>query len=123
MNKSSSTMAEQVAQAAIAIGERRTRHAAKSVNVMLSDNTLVITPHGALSPAETALDKTAAGSAKVSKNSTACCSTARALRWVICRQLSRTSREVTTMRRLLTLVVLLAVVLGGVGLAARLVDR
>ena len=65
MNKSNSTMAEQVAQAAIAFEERRTGHAPKSVTVVLSDNTLVITLHGALSPAETALAKTAAGAAQI----------------------------------------------------------
>jgi len=65
MNKSNSTMAEQVAQAAIAFEERRTGHAPKSVTVVLSDNTLVITLHGALSPAETALAKSPAGAAKV----------------------------------------------------------
>ena len=65
MNKSDSSMAEQVAQAAIAFEERRTGHAPKSVTVVLSDNTLVITVHGALSPAETALAKTVGGAAKV----------------------------------------------------------
>ena len=65
MNKSNSTMAEQVANAAIAFEERRTGHAPKSVTVVLSDNTLVITVHGALSPAETVLAKTTAGAAKV----------------------------------------------------------
>jgi uncharacterized protein YbcI len=65
MNKSNSTMAEQVAQAAIAFEERRTGHAPKSVTVVLSDSTLVITVHGALSPAETAVAKTTAGAAKV----------------------------------------------------------
>ena len=65
MNKSNATMAEQVAQAAIAFEERRTGHVPKSVTVVLSDNTLVITVHGALSPAETALAKTAGGAAKV----------------------------------------------------------
>ena len=58
-------MAEQIAQAAAAFEERRTGHAPRSVTVVLSDNTLVITLHGALSPAEAALAKTPAGAAKL----------------------------------------------------------
>ncbi len=65
MNKSESTMAEQIAQAAAAFEERRTGHAPRSVTVVLNDNTLVITLHGALSPAEAALAKTPAGAAKL----------------------------------------------------------
>jgi hypothetical protein len=55
MNQSISTMAQQIAQAASAFEERVTGHAPKSVTVVLCDNTLVITLHGALSPAEKAL--------------------------------------------------------------------
>ena len=55
MQKSNSMMAQQVAQAASAFQERRTGHAPQSVTVVLSEDVLVITLHGAL----TAADKTA----------------------------------------------------------------
>jgi uncharacterized protein YbcI len=59
------TMAKQIAQAAMAFEERRTGHAPHSVTVVLSENTLVITLHGALSPAEKALAQSPAGAAQV----------------------------------------------------------
>jgi uncharacterized protein YbcI len=59
------TMAKQIAQAAMAFEERRTGHAPQSVTVVLSENTLVITLHGALSPAEKALAQSPAGAAQV----------------------------------------------------------
>ena len=65
MIKSDSTMAQQIAHAAIAFEKNRTGHTPKSVTVVLSDNTLMITLHGALSPAERALAKTPDGAAKV----------------------------------------------------------
>jgi len=66
MDKSKSTMAQQIAQAAIAFEQRRTgKHVPTSVTVVLSDGTLVITLHEALSPAERALSKTEAGAAQV----------------------------------------------------------
>ena len=66
MNKSESTMAQQIAQAAIAFEQRRTgNHVPKSVTVVLSEGTLVITLHEALSPAERTLAKTSAGAAQV----------------------------------------------------------
>ena len=65
MIKSSSTVAKQIAQASIAFEQQRTGHAPKSVTVVLSENTLVITLHGALSPAEKALAKSPAGAAQV----------------------------------------------------------
>jgi uncharacterized protein YbcI len=60
-----STVAQQIARAASAFEERRTGHAPESVNVVLSEDTLVITVHGVLSPAEKALAKTPAGAAQV----------------------------------------------------------
>src|SRR5204862_5164223 len=61
-----STMAQEIAKAAIAFEQRRTgNHVPKSVTVVLSEGTLVITLHEALSPAEKALAKSAAGAAKV----------------------------------------------------------
>ncbi len=65
MIKSNPTMAQQIAQAAIAFEQKRTGHTPQSVTVVLSDNTLMITLHGALSPAEKALAKTPDGAAKV----------------------------------------------------------
>ena len=65
MNKPESTMAERVARAAYAFERQRTGHSPASVTVVLSGTTLVITLHGALSPAELALAKKPAGAAQV----------------------------------------------------------
>ena len=65
MEQPTLTMAQQVAQAASAFQQQRTGHAPKAVTVVLSDNTLVITLHGVLSPAEEALAKSPAGTAQV----------------------------------------------------------
>ena len=61
MDKYDSIMAQQIAEAASAFEERRTGHVPKSVTVVLSDNTLVITLHEALSPAERALANSPGG--------------------------------------------------------------
>jgi uncharacterized protein YbcI len=66
MDKPNLTMAQQVAQAAIAFQRQRTGHAPKAVTVVLSEDTLVITLHGALTPAEEAVaKKSPAGAAQV----------------------------------------------------------
>ena len=65
MNKSKSTMAQQLAQAARDLQQQRTGHAPKSVTVVLSEDTLAITLHGALSPAEKALARTPVGATQV----------------------------------------------------------
>jgi uncharacterized protein YbcI len=65
MIKSNAPIAKRIAQAAIAFEKRRTGHAPKSVTVVLSENTLVITLHGALSPAEKALARSPAGATQV----------------------------------------------------------
>ena len=65
MDKSSLTMAQQIAQAASAFEEQRTGLAPSSVTVVLSEETLVITLHGALSPAEKALAQNSAGASQV----------------------------------------------------------
>jgi len=65
MVKSNSNMAQQIAEAASAFEQERTGILPKSVTVVLSENTLVITLHGALSPAERELAKSAAGAAQV----------------------------------------------------------
>jgi uncharacterized protein YbcI len=58
-------MAEQIAQAAHGFERHTTGHVPKSVTVVLSDETLVVTLHGALSPAERALAQDADGAAQV----------------------------------------------------------
>lgn len=65
MIKSNGNIAKQIAEAAIAFEQNRTGHTPKSVTVVLSDNTLMITLHGALSPAERALAKSPEGAARV----------------------------------------------------------
>ncbi len=66
LTKSKVTMAQQIAQAAIAFEQRRTgNHVPKSVTVVLSEGTLVITLHEALSLAERALAKSPAGAAQM----------------------------------------------------------
>ncbi len=65
MRKSNPTMAQQVAEAASAFQHESTGHAAKSVSVVLSEGTLVVTLHGALTPAEKVLAQTLAGASQV----------------------------------------------------------
>jgi uncharacterized protein YbcI len=65
MIKSNANMAQQIAEAAIGFEQKRTGHTPKSVTVVLSDNTLMITLHEALSPAERALAKSPEGAAQV----------------------------------------------------------
>jgi len=59
------TMAQQVAKAIIVSQEQRTGYPPKAVTVVLSDDTLVVTLHEALSPAEKALSRTPEGAAQV----------------------------------------------------------
>jgi len=65
MVKSNSKMAKQVALAASAFEHNQTGHVPKSVTVVLSEETVLITLRGALSLAETALAKEPAGAAQV----------------------------------------------------------
>ncbi len=66
MNETKTSMAQQIARAAMAFEQRRTgNHGPKSVTVVLSEGTLVITLHEALSPAEKALARTPAGASQV----------------------------------------------------------
>jgi len=58
-------MAEQIAQAVSTFEHRCTGHVPQSVTVVMSDDTLVITLHGSLSPAERVLAQTPAGAAQV----------------------------------------------------------
>jgi uncharacterized protein YbcI len=59
------TMAQQVAQAVSVFQQRRTGYPPKAVTVVLSEDTLVVTLHDALSPAEKVLARTPEGAAQV----------------------------------------------------------
>jgi uncharacterized protein YbcI len=65
MEQTTETMAEQIAQAAIAFQRQRTGHEPKSVSVVIGGDTVVVTLHGALSPAEQAMAQSPEGAAKV----------------------------------------------------------
>ncbi len=65
MNTIPLSLAEQIAEVASAYQGRTTGHAPTSVTVNLSDDTLVVTLHEALTPAEQALVQTAEGAAQV----------------------------------------------------------
>jgi uncharacterized protein YbcI len=65
MDQSNLTMAEQVARVAMAFEQRRTGHLPERATVVLSEDTLVVTLHGALSPAEKVLASSPAGAARV----------------------------------------------------------
>ena len=65
MSQSTTTRAQQIAKAARAFEEQRTGQKPDAVNVVLSEDTLVITLHGSLSPAEKALAKSPEGAALV----------------------------------------------------------
>jgi uncharacterized protein YbcI len=66
MDRSNPSMAQRIARAAITFEQRRTgNHVPRSVTVVLSEGSLVITLHEALSPAEKALARSPAGAAQV----------------------------------------------------------
>lgn len=65
MNADETKIAEQLATVVSRLQEQRTGHAPKSVTVLLSVDTLVVTLHEALTPAERALSKTPKGAAQV----------------------------------------------------------
>ncbi len=65
MNEPTRTMAQQVAAAITQFQTERTGHAQKAVTVVLSNDTLVVTLHEALSPAEIVLSQTSAGAVQV----------------------------------------------------------
>ena len=65
MERSTSIMADRIAQAASNFERQRTGHAPRSVNVVLNGDTLVITLHGALSPAEKALAQSPTAAAQM----------------------------------------------------------
>lgn len=65
MDQSSPTRAQQIARAASDFERQRTGRVPKSVAVVLNGDTLVVTLHGVLSPAEQALARSAAGIAQL----------------------------------------------------------
>ena len=65
MHTTKRTIPDQVAHMASALQQQRTGHAPKTVNVILSNDTLVITLHEALSPAEQVMAKTPKGAARM----------------------------------------------------------
>ena len=65
MSELKPTMAQRVAQAASAFQQKRTGHTPEAVTVALSGDTLLITLHGALTPAEQAMATTPVGAAQL----------------------------------------------------------
>ena len=65
LNETDSKIAEQLAHVASRFQEQRTGHVPTAVTVVLLEDTLVVTLHDALTPAEKALAKTPAGAAQV----------------------------------------------------------
>lgn len=65
MEKLEPSMAQQIARVAIAFQQQRTGHAPKSVAVVLSGGTLLITLHGALTPAEKTMAQNPEGATQV----------------------------------------------------------
>ncbi len=65
MDNAATTPARQIAEAALAFEKRRTGHPPRSVTVVLSEDTVVITLRGALSEAEMALSRSPAATAQL----------------------------------------------------------
>ncbi len=65
MMETTRTMAQQIAEASAAFQQRSTGLEPQSVSVVIGGDTLVVTLHGALSPAERAMSRTPEGAMKV----------------------------------------------------------
>ena len=65
MNASPLTIAQQLAEMASMLQHQRTGHAPRAVSVVLGEDTLVVTLHDALTPAEKALAQSPVGAAQV----------------------------------------------------------
>jgi uncharacterized protein YbcI len=65
MNNANSHIAQQLAHVASVLQQQRTGLAPKAVTAVLSEDTLVVTLHDALTPAEKALARTPEGAAQV----------------------------------------------------------
>lgn len=65
MTQTDPTLAQQIAQAAATFEQRRTGHGPQAVTVVLAEDTLVVTLHGALSPAEKLMAQSPEGAARL----------------------------------------------------------
>ena len=65
MNAAGHDFSRKLAEIALAMQAERTGHTPKAVTVVASDETVVVTMHEALTPAERTLAQTAAGAAQV----------------------------------------------------------
>ena len=65
MDATTPVMRQQIVQAVIDFEVQRTGHTPQSVNVILNEDTLVVTLHGALSPAEKAVARSPAAAAQM----------------------------------------------------------
>jgi uncharacterized protein YbcI len=65
MNETKSEITQQLARMASSLQQQRTGVAPKAVTVILSEDTLLVTLHDALTPAEKALSRTPNGAAQV----------------------------------------------------------
>jgi len=65
MDETNPVMRQQIAKAVIDFEVQRTGHTPQSVNVILNQDTLVVTLHGALSPAEKAVARSPAAAAQM----------------------------------------------------------
>jgi uncharacterized protein YbcI len=65
LNETNSHITQQLAHVASALQQQRTGHAPKTVTVILREDTLVVTFHEALTPAEKALAQSPEGAAQV----------------------------------------------------------
>jgi uncharacterized protein YbcI len=65
MIKPQSTVAQEIAQAVVAFQQQTTGHTPKAITVVLSQDTLVVALHEALTPAEREMAKTPSGAARV----------------------------------------------------------
>jgi len=64
-NSSPASVSKELAEIAMAMQSERTGHAPKAVTVVASDETVVVTLHEALTPAEKILARTESGASKV----------------------------------------------------------
>lgn len=96
MNQPNPSMTQQVAEAVSAFQKQSTGHTPQAVTVVLSEDTLVITLHGALTPAERALSKNPEGAAQVQEfHRQLFATSSESLRQVIKRITGRDVREAT----------------------------
>jgi uncharacterized protein YbcI len=90
------TMVQQITEAVNAFQKQNTGHTPTAVTVVLSDDTLVITLHEALSPAERALATTAEGAAQIQEfHRQLFAASSKTLRQEIRRIIGREVREAT----------------------------